>query len=269
LSLILGGRFKLLKAAAKGGTANVYLAEEVATGKHVAVKVMKKDLAEVQDMVKRFQREASVMAKIRHPNIVGLVHFEHAPEGLLLLTDWVDGERLDVMLGAGPLAAERGVSLLRQLASALAAIHATGVCHRDLKPENIVVAKDGVLKLLDFGIARFTEATAGQFMTAAGQIAGTPAYLAPEQAMGKACDARTDVYTFGVLAYRMLSGKLPFEAKNDLDLLTAHVKKKPARLAASGVEAHVIDLVMQCLEKKPDDRPKNGKALETALPLPS
>src|SRR6476646_8744168 len=103
-------------------------------------------------MMKRCQREASVMAKIRHPNIVGLVHFEHAPEGLLLLTDWVDGERLDVMMGTAAL-----------------------------KPENIVIAKDGTLKLLDFGIARFTDATVGQFMTATGQIAGTPAYLSPEQ----------------------------------------------------------------------------------------
>ncbi len=265
MSLIVKGRFKLLKAAAKGGTANVYLAEEVATGKHVAVKVMKKDLAEVQDMEKRFQREASVMAKIKHPNIVGLVHFEHAPEGLLLVTDWVDGERLDVMMGGKALEPALGLSLLQQLASALAAIHATGVCHRDLKPENIVVANDGTLKLLDFGIARFTEATAGQFLTAAGQIAGTPAYVAPEQALAKPCDARTDVYTFGVLAYRMLSGKLPFEAKHDLEMLTAHVKKTPSRMRAPGVDSHVIDLVMQCLEKKPDDRPADGQAVVDAL----
>ena len=265
MSTILGGRFKLLKAAAKGGTANVYLAEEVSTGKHVAVKVMKKDLAEVQDMVKRFQREASVMATIRHPNIVGLVHFEHAREGLLLLTDWVDGERLDVLMGDVALEPGRAVSLLRQLASALAAIHARGVIHRDLKPENIVIAKDGTLKLLDFGIARFTEATAGQFLTAAGQIAGTPAYVSPEQALAKKCDARTDVYTFGVLAYRMLSGRLPFEAKSDLEMLTAHVKAKPKRAAAPGLEAHVVDLVMQCLEKEPDDRPADGQALLDAL----
>src|SRR5687768_16918581 len=134
-------------------------------------------------MKKRFQREASVMAKIKHPSIVGLVHFEHAPEGLLLLTDWVDGERLDAVMGPKALEPARGVALLRQLAGALAAIHETGVIHRDLKPENIVVTRDGILKLLDFGIARFVDATAGQFMTATGQIAGTPAYLAPEQAM--------------------------------------------------------------------------------------
>lgn len=265
MSLILKGRFKLLKAAAKGGTANVYLAEEVATGKKVAVKVMKKDLPGLQDMMKRFEREAQVMAKIRHPNIVGLVHFEHAPEGLVLLTDWVDGERLDVAMGTNALEPARGVALLQQLAAALAAIHATGVIHRDLKPENIVIARDGVLKLLDFGIARFTEATASQFMTAAGQIAGTPAYLAPEQAMGKKCDARTDVYTFGVLAYRMLGGKLPFEASNDLDMLTAHVKKTPARLLAPGVDSHVIDCVMQCLEKKSEARPADGQALVALL----
>lgn len=265
MSLILKGRFKLLKAAAKGGTANVYLAEEVATGKHVAVKVMKKDLPAVQDMVKRFQREAEVMAKIRHPNIVGLVHFEHAPEGLVLLTDWVDGERLDVLMAGKALEPSLAVKLLQQLASALAAIHATGVMHRDLKPENIVIAKDGTLKLLDFGIARFTEATASQFMTAAGQIAGTPAYLSPEQALAKKSDARTDVYTFGVLAYRMLGGKLPFEAKNDLDMLTAHVKKTPPRLVAPGVDSHVIDCVMQCLEKSPSDRPRDGQALVELL----
>jgi serine/threonine-protein kinase len=155
VSQILNGRFRLLKAAAKGGTANVYLAEEVATGKKVAVKVMKKDLPEVHDMMKRFAREASVMSKLKHPNIVGLVHFEQAPEGLLLLTDWVDGTRLDALLGAKALPTQVALSLLKQLAAALAAIHATGVIHRDLKPENIVVTKEGVLKLLDFGIARF------------------------------------------------------------------------------------------------------------------
>ncbi|MBL8952878.1 MAG: serine/threonine protein kinase [Myxococcaceae bacterium] len=266
MSLILNGRFRLLKAAAKGGTATVYLAEEVATGKHVAVKVMKKDLAEVKDMEKRFAREASVMAKIKHPNIVGLVHFEHAPEGLLLLTDWVDGERLDVLMGGKALEPKLGVSLLQQLAAALAAIHARGVIHRDLKPENIVVAKDGTLKLLDFGIARFTDVGAGQqFLTAAGQIAGTPSYVAPEQALAKACDARTDVYTFGVLAYRMLSGKLPFDAKHDLEMLTAHVKTTPTRMRAKDVDSHVIDVVMACLEKKPDDRPADGQALVDGL----
>jgi serine/threonine-protein kinase len=265
MSTILQGRFRLLKAAAKGGTANVYLAEEVATGKRVAVKVMKKDLPEVQDMMKRFAREASVMAKIKHPNIVGLVHFENAPEGLVLLTDWVDGTRLDVLMMQGPLDPSRAVSLLRQLAEALKAIHATGIIHRDLKPENIVVAQGDVLKLLDFGIARFTAPTAAQFVTAQGQIAGTPSYLSPEQAMAQPSDSRTDVYTFGVLAYRMLSGALPFEGKNDLDILTAHVRTKPKRFDTRGVPPKVIDFVMKCLEKKKDDRPRDGAALVAAL----
>src|SRR4051794_24661167 len=106
---ILGGRFNLIKPVAQGGTAKVYLAEELATGKKVAVKVMKKDLPELQDMVKRFEREASALKTIRHPNVVGLVHFENAPEGLLLLTDWVEGKRLDVLMAA-PLDAAFAVS---------------------------------------------------------------------------------------------------------------------------------------------------------------
>jgi serine/threonine protein kinase, bacterial len=265
MSLILNGRFKLLKPIAQGGTANVYLAEEVRTARKVAVKVMKKDLPEVQDMIRRFEREASLLAKIRHPNVVGLVHFENAPEGLVLLTDWVDGTRLDVLMSKGPLAPAAALVLLRQLASALAAIHATGVIHRDLKPENIVIARDGVLKLLDFGIARFTTPGATQFVTALGTIAATPSYVSPEQALAKPCDSRTDVYTFGVLAYRLLSGRLPFEGKNDFEVMSAHVKTKPKTFEAAGIEPEIIELVMQCLEKKPDARPKDGAALVEAL----
>jgi serine/threonine-protein kinase len=100
-------------------------------------------------------------------------------------------------------------------------------------------------------------------MTAQGQIAGTPSYLAPEQALAKPCDARTDVYTFGVLAYQMLSGALPFEGKNDLDVLSAHIKKVPQRF--SGAPQPLVDLVMRCLEKKPEDRPRDGQALVDAL----
>jgi serine/threonine-protein kinase len=211
LSLILAGRYKLIKAAGEGGTAHVYLAQEVASGRKVAVKVLKKNHPDLENMVRRFEREARLIHRLHHPNVVGLVDFVRAREGLLLLTEWVEGTRLDVLMKQKKLRYSDALSFLRQLASALGAIHAMGVVHRDLKPENIVITHDFVLKLLDFGIARATELGASEFVTSHGQVAGTPLYIAPEQAMGKATDARTDVYIFGVLAYRLLSGRHPFE----------------------------------------------------------
>jgi len=266
---ILDGRYRLVKTAGTGGTANVYLAESTTTGEKVAVKVLKKALVQQDDMPGRFQRQAKLLQAVPHPNIVKLIEFVDAPEGWLLLMQWAEGERLDRLT----LNPEETKTVLAQLASALAAVHAAGIVHRDLKPENIVVSRTPVFHawLLDLGIARFTDSTqaAADFMTRQGQGAGTPAFISPEQIQGQDPDPRSDVYSFGAMAYRLLSGRPPFEGPNDFTVLNKHLSEKPAPLkvtdpSLAGVEA----LVLQCLEKKPSARPADGAALYAALTAP-
>jgi serine/threonine protein kinase, bacterial len=272
--LILDGRYRLLRPAGTGGTSNVFQAEDTHTGMLVAVKVLKQALARDAEMVQRFEREAALLASIDHPNVVHLIHFEAAPEGVILILDWVEGRRLDEELEAAPLDGPRALHLLQQLAQALAAVHAAGVVHRDLKPENVMLEEqDGqeVVRLLDFGIARFKDNPAlakGTFVTLAGKVAGTPAYMSPEQAEGQPATPATDVYTFGVLAHRALSGKLPFTGPGDFDYIEQHLRQRPPPLvpldnALAGKA--VLDVVARCLEKRPTRRPRDGLALAEAL----
>lgn len=274
--LILEGRFRVLRPAGTGATANVYLAEEVSTGAKVAVKVLKRSLLRDEEMVARFEREAALHAQLQHPNIVRLLAFEKAKEGHLLFLEWVEGPRLDELLAQGELTTARALRLLVHLASALSAIHLAGIVHRDLKPENLIIEQrdDGPrLRLLDFGIARFTDPSMAknQFQSFVGMVAGTPSYLSPEQASGKPLEASADVYSFGVLAYRLLSGALPFsadEGQSDYDIILKHLNDKPPKLVPSDQSLKggtLVKLVMKCLEKKPSARPTDGTELLDAL----
>jgi serine/threonine protein kinase, bacterial len=268
--VILNGRYRLIRAAGSGATSNVYLAEEVSSGQKVAMKVLKKSVAGVEQMVKRFEREAVLLSALKHPNLVGLLGFEDAPEGLILLLEWVEGQRLDTVLAAGALESVRAISILLQLTRALEAVHSAGIVHRDLKPENIMLETGDVVRLLDFGIARFTDskAAASTFLSSAGHSTGTPAYLSPEQASGNPADARTDIYAFGVIAYRLLSGVLPFQGPNDFDFILQHTQKKPPKLVPLDDTlraSKLVKLVSRCLEKKASDRYPDGHALRLAL----
>jgi eukaryotic-like serine/threonine-protein kinase len=273
---ILDGRYRLIRQAATGGTARVFLAEDTTTGQRVAVKVLKRELLEDRDMRARFQREAKLLWEIDHPGIVkGITFEERAKEGILLVLDWIEGVRLDQLTARETLKPEVAIELLAQLASVLGAIHQNGIAHRDVKPENVMVTgwpEVPQVKLLDFGIARFTDPNeaALMFQTNSNTFGGTPSYVSPEQAIGKPATAASDVYSLGIVGYQLLSGDLPFKGSH-FEVLSAHLNDKPAKLVPVDValEGHpALHVIMQCLEKKPAKRPADGNAVEALLRAP-
>jgi serine/threonine-protein kinase len=278
---LLNGAYRLLRSVDAGATARVYLAEEVATGAMVAVKVLRKELADEPEFVSRFEREATLLQQLDHPNLVKLIELVHGPEGMFLLLEWAEGTRLDQLLREqGPFASDDALSVLRQLADALGALHAAGIVHRDLKPENLMVEKTAWgyrARLLDLGIARFADPAraAATFQTLQGLIAGTPTYLSPEQILARPATPACDVYAFGVLAFVVLTGKPPFEDPTQLGLMQKHLDLPAPRLKPRdpALARHpIVKLVARCLEKDPADRPVDGAALLAALsdlPAPS
>jgi hypothetical protein len=284
--LVLEGRFKLIRHLGGGGMAEVFLAEQVSLGRQVALKVLKRDLSAQPAMGERFRREAQLLSTVDHPSVVRVIDFEtNKRDGTVLVLELAEGETLEKALRMGPFEPKRAIRILLQLAEGLAAVHERGIIHRDLKPQNIVIGpgpRGEQARLLDFGIARLMELDTDSgpatpqlspgvdpFMSLPGQAVGTPAYVAPEQAMAQPVDPRTDVYAFGVVAFRMLAGRLPFLGPEARDYLEQHVREQPPPLDA--VAPHVVPypllvkLVMSCLEKKADKRPKDGAALVAAL----
>jgi hypothetical protein len=281
--LVLEGRFKLLRHLGGGGMSEVYLAEQRSLGREVALKVLKRDLGADGSMAERFKREAQLLSTVDHPSVVRVIDFASGRDGTVLVLEYAPGETLEQALAEGPMEPRRAMRLLAQLAEGLSAIHQKGIVHRDIKPHNVVISqtpRGEVARLLDFGIARLMEipdlegvtgspGAAGPFVSQVGQAVGTPAYVAPEQATASAVDARTDVYAFGVLAFRMLAGRLPFDGPTTRDYLEQHVRQAPPELdvVAPALKAwpELVRLVRQCLQKPPEARPADGRALAERL----
>lgn len=272
--------------------AEVFLAEQISLGRLVALKVLKRDLSSQPAMADRFAREARLLSTVDHPSVVRVIDFESGRDGTVLVLELAEGETLEQALKQGPFEPRRAITIMLQLAEGLAAIHERGIIHRDIKPQNVVIGpglRGEQARLLDFGIARLMEIPdeetgkggppplpapgSNPFVSHPGQAVGTPAYVAPEQATASPVDSRTDVYSFGVLAYRMLAGRLPFLGPDTRDYLEQHVKERPPALdeVAPQLRAFpgLIRLVMACLEKKPSSRPKDGAALVDALRMQS
>lgn len=271
-SLILEGRFRVLSPLGAGGMGEVYLAEQVSLGRKVALKVLRADLVLQPGMSERFQREAKLLSSVDHPSVVRVIDFGQSPEATCLVMELVEGETLQSALRDGPLPVERALPLLLQLAEGLAAIHDRGIVHRDLKPENVVLTRGTrgeQARLLDFGIARLAEPEEGAGVTQAGFIIGTPEYLSPEQATGAALDARSDLYSFGVLAFRLLTGGLPFEGPGPRQFLAQHAgtaPRRPEEVAPHlAVYPELCALLLRCLEKDPAQRPGSAPALAAEL----
>ena len=256
------GPYEILAPLGAGGMGEVYRARDSRLGRSVAIKVLPPGAASDPDRLARFEREARATAALDHPNILGIFDVGTHDGISYLVEQLLEGETLRPRLGA-PMPPAKALRIAIQIANGLAAAHEKRIVHRDLKPENIFVTRDGVVKILDFGIAKLVEAappgeeetlgTATAGHTAAGLVVGTAGYMAPEQARGQAVDPRSDVFAFGVVLHELLSGERPFRGGSLADTLAAILKEEPPALPAS-VPAALQRLVARCLEKRPEAR---------------
>jgi serine/threonine protein kinase len=275
-SLVLGERFRVLGHLGGGGMGEVYLAEQVSLGRRVALKVLRREVGQQPGMSERFRREARLLSSVEHPAVVRVIDFGTSQDATCLVMEFAEGETLLQHLGAGPLTPERGRRVMLQLAEGLAAIHEKGIIHRDLKPENVVLTpgpRGEQARLLDFGIAKLLQPDPdAKGLSAVGVVLGTPEYLSPEQAMGHPLDARSDIYSLGVLSYRMLAGGLPFNGPNARDYLVQHIGTPPTPLAeaapAVADDPDLAAIVMRCLMKEPRTRFQTAEDLVRALEAP-
>src|SRR6266545_3979620 len=221
------GYYRVLSLLGSGGMGEVYLAEDTRLRRKVALKLLPAELTANRDRLLRFEQEARAASALNHPNILTIHEIGEAEDRRFIAAEFVDGETLRSRLLSGPLKIGEALRFAEQAASAIAAAHAAGIIHRDIKPENIMLRRDGIVKVLDFGLAKLTEkktedvdneaTTSAQVNTQAGMILGTVAYMSPEQARGKQVDARTDIFSFGVVLHEVLAGKPPFEGENAIE----------------------------------------------------
>jgi Tol biopolymer transport system component len=240
------GRLRIISRLGSGGHGEVWLAEDPALQRKVAIKVLAPEFANRRDHIERLFREARISSALNHPNIVTIHDTGQAGGDAFLTQEYVEGETLRARLARGGLSASDAVSILRQAAAALSAAHAAGVIHRDMKPENIMVRPDGLVKVLDFGLARFVERVAGAALTEPGMVIGTVRYMSPEQARGQSVDFRTDIFSFGVVLYEVLTGWPPFSGGTPADTLAAILMDEPEM---KGVPRRFAAMVRGCLVK--------------------
>jgi Tol biopolymer transport system component len=265
------GGYEIVGAIGAGGMGQVYRAHDARLNRDVAIKLLPEDVAGDRDRLARFEREAQTLAALNHPNIAQIYGVADLPaeagsRGLVM--EFVAGEDLSRRIARGPLPIDEAVPIARQIADALEAAHDQGIVHRDLKPANVMVRPDGTVKVLDFGLAKaFDPATlsSGQAIansptftaqhTQVGMIIGTAAYMAPEQARGKAVDRRADIWAFGVVLFEMLCGRRAFEGEEISDVLASVLKSEPAWTAIPArVPSSIRRLLRRCLEKDPRRR---------------
>ena len=258
------GDYQLLRRLGRGGMAVVYLAEQTSLRRKVAVKVLKRHLAQDDSYVRRFHKEAQAAAALVHANIVQ-IHEVGEIDGIhFIAQEYVSGQNLrEYIARHGAVSVGLAVNVLRQVAAALHRAGPQGIVHRDIKPENIMLAPTGEVKVADFGLARITQDQDGTDATQIGITMGTPLYMSPEQVEGQAVDSRSDLYSLGVTAYHMLAGRPPFEGDTALSIAVQHLKKDPQRLedARKDLPSALCRIVHNLLAKSLDARYQSARDL--------
>ncbi|PYQ58952.1 MAG: hypothetical protein DMF53_19550 [Acidobacteria bacterium] len=259
------GPYSLGERLGAGGMGEVYQAYDERLDRWVAIKLIRPEAAEGETARERFRREARAAARLSHPSIVQIHDIVESGEGDAIVMELVEGETLSRRLARGPLPVEEAARLGREIAEGLAAAHAKGLIHRDLKPENVMITADGRAKILDFGLAKRLEGE--EALTADQRVVGTFRSMSPEQAGGLPLDARSDLFSFGLLLYQCLSGRSPFEGSSTLETLTricTH-RQTPLREVDPAIPAPLSVLVDRLLEKEPARRPQSAREVAASL----
>ena len=271
---LIDNRYELLRIIANGGMGTIYEGLDTRLDRRVAVKVMHPHLAQDEEFISRFIREAKAAASLSHPNIVNVMDQGWNQSGIpavFLVMELVEGQTLrDLIAAKGAFTVNETINYLSPVVSALAAAHQIGIVHRDIKPENILISNDGRIKIADFGLARGTNL--GQTMTAeASVILGSVSYLSPEQVQRGISDARSDIYSVGVMAFEMLTGRRPHVSDSPLQIAYLHVNEDIPRVStqltstATKIPKEFDELIFASTSRNPDDRPKDATAFSNAL----
>lgn len=272
---VAGGRYQLRDLLGEGGMASVYLAYDSALDRQVAIKTLHTELGREQSFRERFRREAQAVAKLQHTNIVSV--FDTGEDELggalmpYIVMEYVEGQPLGSVLAAdirthGAMPADKALKVTADVLAALETSHEMGLVHRDIKPGNVMMTKRGIVKVMDFGIARAMQSGVTS-MTQTGMVVGTPQYLSPEQALGRGVDARSDLYSVGIMLFQLLTGRIPFDADSPLAIAYAHVQEEP--VAPSSINRSVTPamdaLVARALKKNPNERFPSAAAMRDAI----
>lgn len=257
-------RYRLVEALGHGAMGSVHRAMDTVLERSVAVKELLPNLSADADLVSRFRQEAKVLALLDHPNIVRIYDFIEETGRIWIIMELVDGGELAAVLkDRGPLSAAETAKFALPLAQAMEYAHSKGVIHRDFKPANVLLTRDGTPKITDFGLAKLAESVQH---THAGTIMGTPHYMSPEQAAGKSADARSDIYAFGVVLYRMLTGRVPFDG-DMASVIAQHINNEPPKPGSivSSVPPQMDELILSMLLKDPFKRIQDMSQVVGAL----
>ena len=261
------GRYEIHSPLGAGGMGEVYLARDTRLDRSVALKILPDAVAADPDRMRRFEQEARTASSLNHPNIITIYDVDRSGSTSFMATEFIEGSTLLERTRAGPLGLAEVLNLSVQIAAALTAAHASGIVHRDIKPANIILRNDGLVKVLDFGLAKLTgagspesgggDATRAHVETESGVVMGTATYMSPEQARGQRVDARTDIFSLGVVLYELLTGHLPYEGTSIYEIVASILSDReapPLSSYSSAIPAELERIVGKALRKDPDRR---------------
>lgn len=261
IGTVLSNRYRLDEEIGIGGTAVVYKAKDTLLNRNVAVKILKDEFSDNDEFVTKFKREATAAASISDTNIVNIYDVGNEGNINYIVMECINGKTLkEYIKQYGTIDWKNVIGIALQIAKALNCAHKNGIIHRDIKPHNIMVTKEGLVKVTDFGIAK---ASSSATITSTNKVLGSAHYLSPEQAQGNAVDGRTDIYSFGIVLYEMVTGKVPHDADTPVSVALKHIQEPviPPKSLNDKIPASLNNLILKCLEKSPDNRYQNVREI--------